>query len=162
MYDTSIPEFTFLSPKPRKAHPNQGFSKGNHYGGISSKNYFLSGIGTNSNKGYPSISPRGQKQQNGFFENPQSNKGYARAANKYASPPHSKNSLSNSTSDSDSSARSDLSGFKIVYNGSIIHDESEDDYQNFDSSQEDTKYASSELTVGPNHKNISLPSFLEC
>jgi len=72
-------------------------------------------------------------------------------------------------SDSDSNnanTQSDLYGFKIVQNARIIHDEVEEDLDLFESDNEwpmsstnTEKFAASVLTIGPNAKEISLPSF---
>jgi len=73
-----------------------------------------------------------------------------------------------STADSDNNNNdvfSELSGFKVVQNGRVLHNEAGED---FDSSDNETnwlgeihgaKFAASTLTVGPNAKDISLPSF---
>jgi hypothetical protein len=72
-------------------------------------------------------------------------------------------------SDSDSKdayIQSELYGFKIVQNGRVIHDETQEDVDLFESDDEwpmtatsNEKFAASVLTIGPNEKEISLPSF---
>jgi len=79
-----------------------------------------------------------------------------------------------STSDSDSynsDPFSELSGFKVVQNGETLHDDTyEDTEQQFDDEVSDfgmalapskEKFASSELTMMPNFKAISIPLFLQ-
>jgi len=70
-----------------------------------------------------------------------------------------------SESDSGSHISSELTGFKIVQSGSVVHDETEEDFES--SSEKSTskttenkvKYASSLMVMGPDAKEISLPSF---
>jgi len=72
-------------------------------------------------------------------------------------------------SDSDSKEahiQSELYGFKIIQNGHVIHDETVEDVDLFESDDEwpmtatsNEKFAASVLTIGPNAKEISLPSF---
>lgn len=73
-------------------------------------------------------------------------------------------------SDSEGNGRnnqSDLYGFKIAMQGRTIHDEIEDDVDLFESEDEcpmgilssNEKFAASVFTIGPNAKEISLPSF---
>jgi len=84
------------------------------------------------------------------------------------------NNYNCSTSDSDSNSNqfSELSGFKIVSNGEIIHDDTyEDIEQRFDDDEDAVfglalpsskdKFASSEMTMMPNFKAISIPMFLQ-
>jgi len=74
-----------------------------------------------------------------------------------------------SESDSNGShISSELSGFKIIHSGKIVHDETEDDIlespTDFKGKRrpdvEDVKFAASMMTIGPNAKEISLPSFV--
>jgi len=78
---------------------------------------------------------------------------------------YSASTASETDASSSSSISSELSGFKIVHNGKTIHNEAEETdspvrlnltgyFAAFD-----TKFASSELMVGPQAKEISLPSF---
>jgi len=71
-----------------------------------------------------------------------------------------------SDSDSKGYIQSELYGFKIMQNGRMIHDETEEDVDLFESDDEwpmtatsSEKFAASVLTIGPNEKEISLPSF---
>jgi len=83
-----------------------------------------------------------------------------------------KTAYASTASDSDSNNgcnQSELYGFKIVQNARTIHDEIEEDVDLFESdndnewpmmgSTSNEKFAASELTIGPNAKEISLPSF---
>lgn len=88
---------------------------------------------------------------------------------KGAGPMKDKNwiAYASTASDSDSShVSSELSGFKIVQQGKTVHNEIDEDYDsatdfyfNGGVKIDDVKYASSTLTMVPNAKEISLPSF---
>lgn len=80
----------------------------------------------------------------------------------------------NSTSDSDntnSDRFSELSGFRIVQNGEILHDDTYEDVEQYFEDDDfvfgmalapsKDKFASSEMTMMPNFKNISIPLFVE-
>jgi len=62
---------------------------------------------------------------------------------------------------------SELNGFKIIQSGKTVHDETEDDFlespTDFKGKRrpdaENVKFAASLMTIGPNAKEISLPSF---
>jgi len=94
----------------------------------------------------------------------------------YGKPMGSKNSdkaqkmvYASTASDSDHNGgyiQSELYGFKIMQNGRTIHDETEEDVDLFESDDEwpmtavsNEKFAASVLTIGPDAKEISLPSF---
>jgi len=77
----------------------------------------------------------------------------------------------NSNSDIDMNAYNtffELNGFKIVHNGKTIYSETSDGFEssstNTDSGSEEynsnTRYASSEFTIGPSAKEISIPLFM--
>jgi len=122
------------------------------------------GLGINSNQGYHPVNlktnnNRGSKRKNSSKDSSPSSGHYAKYNNMM--PKHDNASKSTTTSDSDSSAHSDLSGFKIVHDGKVIHDETEDEVENLFNYGDGNKYASSVLTVGPNAQSISLPSFLD-
>lgn len=68
---------------------------------------------------------------------------------------------SGSGSDSDSSIRSDFSGFRIVAKGSVLINEIEEDQSIKAFINDEQKFAGSTMTVGPNANEISLPGFLE-
>jgi len=76
------------------------------------------------------------------------------------------------TSDSDNNGQcSELSGFKIVQDGKTLYDEThedmgeyfEEEYQGFGMGlySSKSKFASSEMTMVPNFKTISIPLFLQ-
>jgi len=76
------------------------------------------------------------------------------------------NQVWSNTSDSDSAnAYSSLAGFKIVQNGRVIHDETEEEpnknQPTFHMDKFSGKYASSDLTIGPTSKEISIPTFID-
>jgi len=66
-------------------------------------------------------------------------------------------------SESDNNSHiSELNGFRIVQNGNVVHDETEEDFDsqnefNPKTNTDNEKYASSVMVIGP--KEISLPSF---
>jgi len=71
-----------------------------------------------------------------------------------------------SESDGGSHVSSELTGFKIVQSGSVVHDETEEDFdflsESRSSSKSDesgVKFAASLMVIGPDVKEISLPSF---
>jgi len=71
-----------------------------------------------------------------------------------------------SESDSSSHASSELSGFKIVHGGKVVHDETEEEPESpfdFETSLRvdvgNGKFASSGMVIGPHAKEISIPSF---
>jgi len=77
----------------------------------------------------------------------------------------------NSNSDIDMNACNaffELNGFKIVHNGKTIYSETSDGFEssstNTDSAPEEyssnTRFASSEFTIGPCAKEISIPLFM--
>jgi hypothetical protein len=79
-------------------------------------------------------------------------------------------STATSESDSSSHASSELSGFKIVHGGKVVHDETEEEPESpfgFESSTGtlrvdvgNGKFASSGMVIGPHAKEISIPSFV--
>lgn len=71
-------------------------------------------------------------------------------------------------SESDNNSHvSELNGFRIVHNGNVVHDETEEDFDSQTESQgsprasivNEKKYAASIMVIGPSAKEISLPSF---
>jgi len=66
-----------------------------------------------------------------------------------------------SESDSGSHASSELTGFKIVQSGSVVHDETEEDFESSSEKLDESrvKFAASLMVMGPDAKEISLPSF---
>jgi len=85
--------------------------------------------------------------------------------NNYSDQFSKSNYASTADSDNNNNVFSELSGFKVVQNGRVLLNEAGED---FDSSDNETnwlgeihgaKFAASTLTVGPNAKDISLPSF---
>lgn len=85
----------------------------------------------------------------------------------YSSDKYSSWSTQNTTgSDSDSNMTSELKGFKIMQNGKVVHNETHDEVETvanmdqfFMEDLPNEKFASSLMTIGPNSKEISLPSF---
>jgi len=101
------------------------------------------------------------------YENRNYNRGYY-------SDKNSKSTNATNTSDSDSNGSNQvsvLSGFKIVHNGRTLHDETYEDADTCFEIEEPilgllchsskSKFASSELTMAPSFKNISIPLFLQ-
>jgi len=73
-------------------------------------------------------------------------------------------STASETDSSGSHASSELNGFKIVHKGKIVHDETEEELESptsfgINCRMESEKFASSCLVIGPNAKEISLPTF---
>jgi hypothetical protein len=107
-------------------------------------------------------------QNIGKFENQYGMNKYVQGSGSKSSPEKATKSCYGSTaSESDGShASSELSGFKIVHRGKIVHDETEED---FDSPTDlrmscrfeegNGKFAASGLVIGPSAKDISLPTF---
>jgi hypothetical protein len=84
----------------------------------------------------------------------------------YASTASDSDSSSSSGAQSEITAN-DLIGFKIAHNGKLLHDDTEDEFgypTDFELSlglkTEKVKFASSTMVIGPNPKDISLPSFV--
>ena len=111
-----------------------------------------------------------QKSQNLHLKNVKNNysKGYSSDKNFRSMNPI----LSSDSDGSGSSAHSVLSGFKVVQGGKTLHDETAEDLEEsiFMASlakervlpmEISSRFASSEMTVGPNFKMISLPMFLQ-
>ncbi len=142
--------------KSSKASGNYDSSKGNQYG--YSGNMYNPDSGYGQTSGGAGKSSRKNRNANVYetkqeYSQPSGN---GRRHKITIQTNYKNKNFSSSASDSDSSGRSELSGFKVVLNGQTIHDETEDESPYYIE-----KFASSELTVGPNAKNISLPSFLE-
>jgi len=133
----------------------------------------------NSQPSWSIFSSGSEKSKNSVYQHRADNyQSYAKNDNRnYNRGYYSENPRFNSyksTSDSDgnnSDQFSELSGFKIVQNGETIHDDTyedaRDDFEDEDAvfgmpliSSKD-KFASSELTMMPNFKNISIPLFLQ-
>jgi len=82
----------------------------------------------------------------------------------YYSDNHSRSTQASSNSDSEGS---ELSGFKIMMSGFVLHDDTTEDYESsstsepvFQSFPTVQKFAASLMTIGPKDNEISLPSFL--
>lgn len=79
------------------------------------------------------------------------------------------NYYGSTASESDSNSHtSELNGFKIVHKGKVIHDETEEEIESptdfygrslYRLEPESMKFAASILVIGPNAKEISLPTF---
>jgi len=186
--DYELPQFVFLNNKPKKnAYGGQDFhsmplqkSRGNnnrcnsnrpfsHFPNFHpnqrSNNYQGQNLHSNQNKN-KSAQKAHYSSNYGDYE---MNSYYTKGSGNGAKNSREKKSwlAYASTADSDNAhVSSELSGFKIVHGGNVIHDETEED---FDSPAELEikeksktvygKYASSVLVIGPNAKEISLPSF---
>lgn len=113
--------------------------------------------------------PKGNYQGHGKYGNQYNQSYYAKNSNlDYRSNYNTsseKASRSTGVSDNDNgfgNLYSDLAGFKIVQNGKTVYDETQEDFDLSDSDGEEalpTKFAASVLTITPNAKDISLPSF---
>jgi len=112
---------------------------------------------------------RGDIQMNQPFYAKNDNRNQNRG---YFSDMTSRTTNATSTSDSDSNGQfSELSGFKIVHSGKTIHDETYEDMETcfeeegpvfeIGSYTSKSKFASSEMTMVPNFKTISIPLFLQ-
>lgn len=147
---------------PKKSHKQQ-YSQGSY------------GYPQQKHAQYPSWevfdSNRGKTRgnySNGYnkYEDQYNQSYYAKNLNlNYRGSSSEKASRSTGISDNDNGKTdiySDLAGFKIVQNGKIVYDETQEDFGLSDSESEEvlpTKFASSLYTIGPNAKDISLPSF---
>jgi hypothetical protein len=186
--DFELPQFTFLNNKPKKnTYGGKDFqnssvqkSRGNTVRGPSSNKLF-----SHFPNFHPSQRNNSYQTQNTQNKNKFNNKGHYSSNGDYDMNYHSdkyakgngsatKANLEKksylayaSTADSDNAhISSELSGFKIVRGAHVIHDETEEDFDsptdfNFSPKAKIVfdKYASSILTIGPNAKEISLPSF---
>jgi hypothetical protein len=128
---------------------------------------------TQGNRFYPNKLPKRPnfmqntvKFENQYINNNKYTKGYCQKG----SPDKffSRTSYGSTASESDSSAShasSELTGFKIVHSGKIVHDETEEDVDSPDFglylplNSGNGKFASSGMVIGPNAKEISLPTF---
>jgi len=169
-FDSSVrafefPQFAFSNNKakkaPRKNKVASSTKNSKSYAQSHKSSYAAQDIGTYSH--YYSRSQGQMVVKDGFGPNfgkfgkiqPQNNFSDQYMKSNYAS-----------TADSDNNAVFfELSGFKIVQNGKVLHNEVGED---FDSSDNETswlgdiqipKFAASTLTIGPNANDISLPSF---
>jgi len=107
----------------------------------------------------------------GKFEAQQNQYNYAKSlkTNYNKGSGSDKASRSTNASDNDdgygSSVFSELSGFKIMQNGRTIHNETKEEVDSFSNAESELeevakeRFACSELTIGPNAKEISIPSF---
>jgi len=119
--------------------------------------------GNRSNK--KSNYEQGYGKYNDQYELSNYAKGMKSSYNKAAySDNHSRSTNASSNSDSEIS---ELNGFKIMMNGTVLHDETTDDYESgfstepvFQSFPTMEKFASSLMTIGPKENETSLPSFL--
>jgi len=191
IYDLDIPQFVYLSQKPKKMayknnngfppmtsnklhgpNPRTNSNKPPHYSTniYASQQYkqntqIQSGNYSNTNKSAKKFNP---SQNFAKYENQYPINNYAKGNNMKGSPDkYNKIYYASTASESDSAAQSELAGFKIVVNGKTIHDETEEDYdladdsdKNFDYGAGNGKFASSVMTIGPNAKDISLPTFV--
>ena len=181
--DFELPQFTFLNNKPKKNAYNQDFnsnsvqkSRGNNARGPSNRPFShfpnfhpsqrnnFQGQNQNQNQNKNKFN-----QQKNYFSSGSESNQYAKGNGSASKAPlEKKNWLAYaSTADSDNAhVSSELNGFKIVHGGKVIHDETEEDFDsptdfNFSPKVKTVydKYASSVMTIGPNAKEISLPSF---
>jgi hypothetical protein len=183
-----FPQFVFLKNKQKKvpsgntAFPQMNVQKprGTSSRGNVSKPFYPQQIShiNQSRTGFQAQGNRfnGNKLTNGAnfaqnigkFENQYGMTKYMQGSGSKSSPEKATRSCYGSTaSESDGShASSELSGFKIVHKGKIVHDETEED---FDSPTDigmscrfeegNGKFAASGMVIGPNAKDISLPTF---
>jgi hypothetical protein len=186
--DFELPQFTFLNNKPKKnTYGGKDFqnntvqkSRGNTARCPSNKpfSHFPNFHPSQRNTSYQSQNPQ---NKNKFNQKPYHSSNSNDYENNYHSDKYAKGNGSAtkanlekksylayaSTADSDNAhVSSELSGFKIVRGANVIHDETEEDFDsptdfNFIPKSKIVfdKYASSVLTIGPNAKEISLPSF---
>ena len=158
---------------------NNNFNKGRgpQPRGNYNKNYLQ------PNKGYNQQKPQAYPSWNVFnggystkkdnfnqgFEAQQSHYAKGLKANYMKGSMSDKAGRSTNASDNDdgycSTVFSELSGFRIMQNGRTIHNETKEEFNSsFDADSEfeevaKERFASSEMTIGPNAKEISIPSF---
>ena len=95
---------------------------------------------------------------------------FAKGSGYKASPEKQCRAYASTASESDSSGShvsSELSGFKIVHSGRVLHDETEEDEIEVPTEFDmiwpievgTGKFASSVMVMGPNAQEISLPTF---
>jgi len=103
-------------------------------------------------------------QNTNNFENQHTNCKYVKENGVKNSSEKYYRAYASTASDSDSStshSSSELTGFKIVYKGKTIHDETDEDFEKNECTlgAGNGKFASSVMVIGPNAKDISLPTF---
>jgi hypothetical protein len=180
-----FPQFVYLKNKQKKvpsgntAFPPMNVQKprGTTSRGNFSKPFYSSQI-SHTNQSRPVFQAQGNRfngnnkfakgQNIGKFENQYGMNKYIQGSGYKSSPDKAtRSSYASTASESDGShTSSELSGFKIVHSGKTVHDETEED---FDSPTDlgmscrfeegNGKFAASDMVIGPNAKNISLPTF---
>mgnify|MGYP001097621408 CR=1 FL=1 len=167
----TFPRFAASKPKSLKKKAQGASSKGSQ--AYDDAYQFGKSYGMANYYQYPGL----QSQNNSFYAHKKTSK-QMNMAPSYAKGPKGGNygKQSNqynyvyysSTAESDNCAQpaSELTGFKIVQCGKVVHDEMGEEFdlfsdqeKNIDSSIDSLKFAASTLTIGPDVKTISLPSF---
>jgi hypothetical protein len=184
----NFPQFVFLNNKQKKGPngntafplmnvqkprgtPSRGnFSKPLYPQQISQSSQSRTGFQAQGNRFNNNKSAKGSNfgQNAGKFENQYGMNKYMQGSGSKCSPEKgTRSGYASTASESDGShTSSELSGFKIVHRGKIVHDETEED---FDSPTDlgmscrfeegNGKFAASGMVIGPNAKDISLPTF---
>jgi len=185
--DLCFPQFVFIDQKPKKNAGSRSFQSTTHYKsrGIAANYNFnkhfcqFPTVHTqqhNYNLQYQGNSPNGNRmpkklnnynQVSGDSENHCNFNKYVKGNGSNSPTEGSWSAYASTASESDSSSHisSELTGFKIVHEGNVVHDETEEDFDSSDLSTsrkmdaETKNYAASVMVIGPNAKEIPLPSF---
>jgi hypothetical protein len=166
--NTAFPQMNVQKPRGTSSRGN--FNKPFYSQQILQSSQSRPGYQAQANRFNGNKSTKGSNfgQNTGKFENQYGMNKYVQGSGSKSSPEKATRSCYGSTaSESDGShTSSELSGFKIVHKGKIVHDETEED---FDSPTDlgmscrfeegNGKFAASGMVIGPNAKAISLPTF---
>jgi len=173
-------DYGYNKNRSRKSHANHGSAQSNYnkqkinnQKGNLSKNYNLTQkLDNNFQKGYPSHQrPSGDRAQKKHYninisksEASHINGSHEKNATNYHKGTQKSNFVGYNSDYEQLNSLKELKGFKIVHNGSILHDLSGVDPNTGDQSPDSqgfssAKFASSLLITGPSMSEISLPSF---
>ena len=160
--DLDIPQFTFLNNNNNKKSSNF-----NDHFSYKSQNGNYSRCNSNKPVFYMSNTNSRQNNKTQFcFDQFASNHANLNAKKQIDNSNWICYASTASESDGGSHASSELTGFRIVQSGGVVHDETEDDYDSLSESRSSSKsdesgvkFAASLMVIGPDVKEISLPSF---